>query len=159
MSCNSCNNCNTCNTCPQANPCATKCKSQITSADLGELIYIAGLDINLCKKYQAIIDTIGLTDCAGDPIAAGTPIVTCAEFQTEFCELLTTLTAGSPVAQGTVLIGADCLKHIMPAIQAPITITDTNCIDLTFVANVLSADITHPSRSRGCPRLFDQARD
>lgn len=128
-----------CNTCPQTNPCAPKCKSQITSADLGELIYIAGLDINLCKKYQTIIDALGLTDCNGNPIGAGTAIVTCPQFQTELCELLGALTLGAPVAEGTVLVGADCLRHVMPAFQGPLTFNDTNCIALDVTGNIVTA--------------------
>lgn len=139
MSCNSgCNTCNTgCNTCPQTNPCATKCKSQITSADLAELVYIAGLDVNLCQKYATIIDTIGLVDCEGNPLTAATPIVTCEAFQEQLCELLSTLTVGSPVIAGTVLVGADCLTHLMPAFQVPITVSDTSTLNLTLAgANI-----------------------
>ena len=130
---------NNCNTCPQTNPCAPKCKAQMTTAELGELVYISGLDINLCKKYSTIIDALGLNDCAGNPITASTGIVTCGQFQTEFCTLLTALTTGGPVTTGTVLIGADCVKHVMPAFQGPITVLDTTTIDLTLTAgNVLS---------------------
>jgi hypothetical protein len=132
--------CNTgCNTCPQTNPCATKCKSQITSADLAELVYIAGLDVNLCKKYSTIIDAMGLVDCNGNPIGAGTAIVTCPQFQAELCELLSALTTGAPVAPGTVLVGADCLKHVMPAFQVPLTFNDTTCITLDVNGNIVTA--------------------
>ena len=134
-----CNCGSNCDNCAQTNPCAPKCKAQITTAELGELVYISGLDINLCKKYSTIIDALGLNDCLGNPITASTNIVTCAQFQTQFCTLLTALTLGAPIAAGTVLIGADCLKHVMPAIQGPITVLDTSTIDLTLTAgNVLS---------------------
>ena len=128
-----------CDSCAQTNPCAPKCKAQITTAELGELVYIAGLDVNLCTKYSTIVDALGLNDCLGNPITASTNIVTCAQFQTQFCALLTALTLSTPVAAGTVLIGAGCVKHVMPAFQGPITVLDTSTIDLTLTAgNVLS---------------------
>lgn len=135
----SCGCANTCNTCPQTNPCQTKCLGQITQAMLGDLVYIAGLDINLCKKYSTIIDALGLVDCAGNPITAATQIVTCAAFEAQLCTILAGQDVGAPVAAGTLLIGADCAKHAMPAFQPPITILDTPCIDITLAANVLSA--------------------
>lgn len=128
-----------CNTCGPT-PCGqTPCKGQITEAELGELLYLQGLDINLCKKYQLVSGILGLRDCANNIIAPGTQIVTCAAFQDRLCAVIAALPDGGDLTAGDVVVGADCELLTIPAFQSPITVLDTNCIDLTLAANVLSA--------------------
>lgn len=139
MNCN-CNKCNPCNTCPQTNPCASKCIGTITAADIADLVYVAGLDVNLCKKYSPIDDiSTSYVDCNAVAIPDGAALVTCADFDEQLCETLTAYPNGADVSAGLLLIGKDCAAHAMPAFQAPLTVLDTNCIDLTLAANVLSA--------------------
>lgn len=120
--------------------CPPVCKP-ITSADLADLIYIAGLDINYCKKYQAVADVLGLVDCNGDPIIPGQPIVTCAQMQEQLCEIFSAFVSGGVLVPGTVVVGANCQTYTFPAFQAPLTVADGNCIDLTLVANNLNAEV------------------
>lgn len=140
MNCN-CSRCNTsCNTCPQTNPCTSKCIGTITAADIGDLVYVAGLDVNLCKKYAPIDDvSSSYVDCNNVAIPDGAALVTCADFDESLCETFTAYPTTTDVSAGTLLIGKDCAAHAMPAFQAPLSVVDTNCIDLTLAANVLSA--------------------
>lgn len=112
------------------------CRTAITSSDLAELIYIAGLDENLCEKFQAIAEITNLRDCAGNPIARTTPIVTCADFQARLCATFALLEdAGPLVLEGasvgtpTLIVGADCDLYSVP--ETLLTVVDTNCINLT----------------------------
>ncbi len=134
-----CGSCS-CNTGCDTSPCPTRCKGQVTEAELGTLVYLKGLDINLCPKYQAVANALGYKDCNGVAIVPGTQLVTCAGFQEQLCETFALLALGAPITTGTVLIGADCQRHAMPALQAPITVEDTDCIDLTLAGTVLTAD-------------------
>lgn len=127
-----------CNPDPCTN-CPPRCKP-ITSADLADLIYIAGLDVNYCKKYQEVADVLGLVDCNGDPIVPGQPIVTCAQMQEQLCEIFSTFVSGGVLVPGTVVVGANCQTYTVPPFQSPLTVADTPCIDLTLAGNVLSAN-------------------
>lgn len=123
------------------NPCSNcppKCKP-ITSADLATLVYIGGLDVNYCPKYQEVADVLGLVDCNGDPIVPGQPVVTCAQMQEQLCEIFAAFVSGGALVPGTVVVGANCQTYTMPAFQAPLVVADTACIDLTLAANTLSA--------------------
>lgn len=113
-----------------ADPTPEVCLTQVTSADLATLVYISGLDVNLCHKYQAVAAALQLTDCAGNLIALNTPIVTCAAFQAQLCATFALLATGAPVVLGvTQLVGDDCLTHVVP--ETPIVVVDTAAIDLT----------------------------
>lgn len=91
------------------------CRTSITSADLATLIYVQGLDINLCTKFQAIASLLQLEDCLGNPIAIDTPIVTCAAFASRLCLALNDLASGGTAVVGvTELVGSDCLTHVLP---------------------------------------------
>lgn len=112
------------------NPSPEVCLTQITSADLAELLYVYGLDENLCPKYAAIADQFQFLDCAGTIIAPNTPLVTCEEFAEQLCATIADLaTGGSVVLEVTQLVGADCLTYTIP--ETPITVIDTSTIDFT----------------------------
>lgn len=125
--------CSCCNSGPDQDQ---SCRQTITSADLAELFYIAGLDEELCCKFQEIAEITNLVDCEGNPIARTTPIVTCAGFRDFLCETFAdfddggaAVLEGAAVGTPTALVGADCETYTIP--ETPITVVDTNCINLT----------------------------
>lgn len=114
----------------QSQPPAELCLTQITSADLAELLYVYGLDENLCPKYAAVADQFQFLDCEGNVIAPNTPLVTCAAFAERLCETIATLATGGSVVLGvTQVVGADCLTYTIP--ETPITVIDSTTIDFT----------------------------
>lgn len=107
-----------------------KCRTTITSQDLAELLYVQGLDVNLCKKFAPIADLFQFRDCAGNIIAANTQIVTCVEFAARLCATLSALADGGTVVLGvTEVVGADCQTYVIP--ETPLVATDTSTIDFT----------------------------
>lgn len=54
------------------------------------------------------------------------------------CEQIGNMTNGGDAVPGTVLVGGDCVKYTFPA-AATLSVNDSASIDLTLVANVLSA--------------------
>lgn len=54
------------------------------------------------------------------------------------CEQIGNMTNGGDAGPGTVLVGGDCIKYTFPA-SAQLSVTDTSSIDLTLVADNLSA--------------------
>lgn len=125
--------CSCCNSGPDQDQ---SCRQTITSADLAELFYIAGLDEELCCKFQEIAEITNLVDCEGNPIARTTPIVTCAGFRDFLCETFAdfedggaAILEGAAVGTPTALVGADCETYTIP--ETPITVVDTTCINLT----------------------------
>lgn len=120
------------------------CRQSITSADLATLLYVQGLDVNLCEKFQTVASLLQLRDCVGNIIAANAQVVLCADFAAQLCNALAALPAGAAAVPGvTELIGADCLKHILP-LQVPLAVVDTPSVDLTInpaVPQVLQADV------------------
>lgn len=113
-------------------PRNTECRTQITSADLADLLYVQGLDVNLCEKFMPIAEALQLRDCAGNVIAADTQIVTCATFASRLCTALAALASGGTVTFGvTEVVGADCQVYTIP--ETPIIVVDTTTVDLTAV--------------------------
>lgn len=96
-------------------PVPDSCRVSITSADIAELLYIQGLDENLCTKWQEVVDIVGFVDCLGAPILPGAQIVTCAQFPARLCAAIATWAAGAVAVPGvTQLLGDDCLTHVLP---------------------------------------------
>lgn len=96
-------------------PIPDNCRVSITGADIAELLYIQGLDENLCKKWQEVADIVGFVDCLGNPIVPGAAIVTCADFPARLCAAIATWAAGAVAVPGvTQLLGDDCLTHTLP---------------------------------------------
>lgn len=54
------------------------------------------------------------------------------------CQQIQAFATGSDAVDGTVLIGSDCQKHTL-RFPDPITVIDTSSINMTFLANALSA--------------------
>lgn len=132
-------NCCACQTGPTPPPCRTV----ITSADLAELIYIAGLDEDLCEKFQLLTEIFQLTDCAGNLIAGSTEIVTCADFADQLCAAIADLvSAGDLVLEVTEVVGADCQTYTVP--ETLIAVVDTPSVNLTSsgpFGHTLQADV------------------
>lgn len=106
------------------------CRTQITSADLAELLYVQGLDVNLCEKFAPIANILQFRDCLGNIISANTQIVTCAAYATQLCDTLATLASGGAVTLGvTQVVGADCQTYVIP--ETPFVANDTSTIDFT----------------------------
>ena len=104
--------------CACQNDPVNPCRTTITSADLAELVYIQGLDENLCKKFQEVVDIVGFEDCLGNPITPGSQIVTCADFPARLCAAIATWAAGAVAVPGvTQLLGDDCLTHVLPVAE------------------------------------------
>jgi hypothetical protein len=96
------------NNCCQCAPAsvAPVCRVTVTSADLGDLIYVSGLDAGLCPKLETPHDVV--------------------------CGVLSALPAAGAAEFGsTQLVGADCQLYTVTEVQVVITVTDTPCIDLT----------------------------
>lgn len=129
--------------CCQTSPVPTSCRVTITSADIAELLYLQGLDADLCTKFQLLSDAVQLVDCAGNPISIDTPIVTCADFRNQLCAALLTLDEGGDVEFGvTQLVGNDCQTYVVQ--ETPLVVVDSDCIDLTAsgdFGHTLTADI------------------
>lgn len=127
----------------QTSPVPSSCRVAITSADLAELLYIQGLDSNLCTKFELLTDAVHLVDCAGNPISINTPIVTCADFAAQLCAALAALDSAGDVELGvTELVGADCQTYTVP--ETPLTVIDSDCINLTAsgdFGHTLTADV------------------
>lgn len=116
--------------CGCLDPAGPTCRTQITSADLATLLYVQGLDVNLCEKFAPIASLFQFRDCLGNIIAANSQIVTCADFATRLCETLATLAiGGSAILDVTEVVGADCKTYTIP--ETPITVIDTSSVDLT----------------------------
>lgn len=111
-------------------PQPSVCRTQITSADLAELLYIQGLDVNLCEKFAPIANILQFRDCLGNIISANSQIVTCAQYANQLCDTLATLASGGAVTLGvTQVVGADCQTYVIP--ETPFTAIDTTTIDFT----------------------------
>ncbi len=112
-----------------------KCRSDLTSTNIGELVWLQGLDVDLCQKFQRIVDVLALKDCLGNDITLDTPLVTCADFKAKLCEALTTLATNGEANTQTLLVGADCKLYTVPisgtVVEVPNTVTDTSTIDFT----------------------------
>jgi hypothetical protein len=117
----------------------------LSTVTLGSLVYLQGLDSNLCQRFQALADAVGLRDCAGDRIDLSTPIVTCNAFQDRLCEALVLLSDGGEIVFGqTQLVGADCKLYTVPTSggsETPNTVTDSSSVDLT-ASGTLGRDIS-----------------
>lgn len=99
-------------------PVPDSCRVSITSADIAELLYIQGLDENLCKKWQEVAEIVGFVDCLGAPILPGAQIVTCAQFPARLCAAIATWAEGAVAVPGvTQLLGDDCLTHTLPVAE------------------------------------------
>lgn len=111
-------------------PQPSVCRTQITSADLAELLYVQGLDVNLCEKFAPIANILQFRDCLGNIISANSQIVTCAQYANQLCDTLATLASGGAVTLGvTQVVGADCNTYVIP--ETPFTAVDTTTIDFT----------------------------
>lgn len=129
--------------CCQTSPVPSSCRVTITSADIAELLYVQGLDADLCVKFQLLSEAVQLVDCAGNVISIDTPIVTCADFRNQLCAALLTLDEGGDVEFGvTQLVGNDCQTYVVQ--ETPLVVVDSDCIDLTAsgdFGHTLTADI------------------
>ena len=127
----------------QVGPTPPVCRTVITSADLAELVYAAGLDEDLCEKFQLITDIFQLTDCEGNLIAGSTGIVTCDAFPALLCEEIAALALTGPLVLGvTEVVGVDCTTYTVP--ETPIIVVDTDSVDLTssgLFGHTLQADV------------------
>lgn len=111
-------------------PYEPSCRTVITSADLAELVYVQGLDENLCVKFQELADILQLTDCEGNRITFDEPIVTCEGFQDVLCEVFSTLGGGNPLQlEVTEIVGANCQTYTVP--ETLLTVIDSPAINLT----------------------------
>jgi hypothetical protein len=111
-------------------PVTPSCRQSITGADLATLLYVQGLDINLCTKFQSIASLSQLRDCAGNLIAPNAEVVLCSDFAAQLCSALSALaTGGSLVLGSTLVVGADCQTYTVP--ETPLVVNDSTCIDLT----------------------------
>lgn len=111
-------------------PQPSVCRTQITSADLADLLYVQGLDVNLCEKFAPIANILQFRDCLGNIISANSQIVTCAQYANQLCETLATLASGGAVTLGvTQVVGADCQTYVIP--ETPFVANDTTTIDFT----------------------------
>lgn len=118
------------NCCSCVNDAASSCKTQITMADLAELLYVKGLDANLCTKYAAIADFFQFRDCAGNIVASNSQIVVCSEFATKLCDTLEELASGGSVTLGvTEVLGSDCQVYTIP--ETVLVANDSTSIDFT----------------------------
>lgn len=116
--------------CSCMEPQPSVCRTQITSADLAELLYIQGLDVNLCEKFAPIANILQFRDCLGNIISANSQIVTCAQYASQLCNTLATLASGGAVTLGvTQVVGADCNTYVIP--ETPFVANDTTTIDFT----------------------------
>lgn len=131
-------NCNT--VAPQPAKC-DKCRSQLTVNNIGELVWLQGLDVNLCERFQKLADVVSLRDCAGNRISLDTPIVMCSDFKNQLCLALAGLANGGEAIPGsTKLIGNDCKVYTIPAGVAPAE-TPNAAIDTTSVNLTLSGTL------------------
>lgn len=106
------------------------CRAHITSADLAELLYVQGLDANLCTKFQRLNELFQFRDCENNIIEVDSQIVTCDEFADQLCQALADFESnGAVTLDVTQVVGADCQLYTIPETQ--FTVTDTNSIDLT----------------------------
>lgn len=133
LSVNSRGCCSCCNSGPQQDQ---NCRTTITSADLAELAYVAGLDEELCCKFQAIAEITSLIDCEGNPITRDEPLVTCEGFRDFLCETFAAMVdagvivlEGASVGTPTLLVGANCNTYTVP--ETNITVVDTDAINLS----------------------------
>lgn len=112
-----------------------KCRASLESTSIGALVWLQGLDVNLCERFQRLSDVIGLRDCVGTRISIDTPIVTCADFRNQLCNALTQLASGGIANSQTLLVGADCKTYTLPAttpgVETPNTAIDTSTIDMS----------------------------
>lgn len=130
---------------PQTN---NKCRPTLESTSIGALVWLQGLDANLCEKFQRLSDVLGLRDCAGNLISINTPLVTCADFRNQLCNALTQLASGGVANSQTLLVGADCKTYTLPAttpgIETPNTAVDTTTINMSAtgtLGRIISGDV------------------
>lgn len=115
-------------------PCNNKCRASLGSSSIAELVYLAGLDENLCDKFQRVVDVIGLLDCAGNHITIDTPLVTCADFANQLCAALVALEEGGEATpEVTLLVGADCKLYTLPPSGSPGSETPNTAVDTTTI--------------------------
>lgn len=123
--------------CSCQEPNTSSCRVAITSADLATLLYVEGLDANLCLKYSQITELFQFRDCAGNIILSNSEIVTCADFRTRLCATLEALASGGSVELGvTQVVGSDCLLYTIP--ETPLVANDSTSVDFTT-----SGDFNH----------------
>lgn len=126
--------CSGCNR-PAQHTCTNRCHTNLTNTDLGELIYLQGLDSSFCEKFQRLADILQLTDCAGNPVSFSTPVVTCAAFQEHLCTLISNLAVGGEAVPGvTQLLGSDCKLYTVPPTGAPVVETPNSTTSTTTLA-------------------------
>lgn len=124
-----------------------KCRNALANTSIAELVWLQGLDVNLCERFQRLVDVVGLRDCAGNRISLETPVVLCSDFQTQLCDAIAGLASGGiAIPESTQLLGADCLLYTIPTPGAPGTeipnsVTDTSSINFS-ATGTLSRNIS-----------------
>lgn len=146
-------------------PTCQKCRTPLTMTNIQELIWLQGLDEDLCVAFQLVSDVLGLRDCAGTRISQETPIVTCAAFQSKLCEIIAGLVdGGEAVPEVTQLVGADCKLYTIPPSgvvpgETPNTVTDTPTVNLsatgTLGRNISAAVVVSPQLGNDLVALAD----
>lgn len=120
---------------PNLPPTNNRCRPALESTDIQTLVWLKGLDANLCEKFQRLADVLSLRDCAGNLISLDYPLVTCADFRNQLCNALTLLASGGVANSQTLLVGADCKTYTLPVttpgIETPNTVVDTSTIDFS----------------------------
>lgn len=122
-----------------------QCRATLETTSIEQLVWVQGLNVNLCTRWQRLADLLGLKDCAGNSIASDTPLVTCADFKNRLCAALTALEQNGEATAGTLLVGADCKLYSFPDIEpspsTPVTVTDTNSVDMTLTGQNIKSDV------------------
>ncbi len=117
-------------------PCTVdKCRTTLETTKIDTLVWLQGLNVNLCERFQRLSDVLSLKDCLGNTITLDTPLVTCADFKSRLCEALATLAENGEATASTLLVGADCKLYTVPTSgpvsETPNTVTDTATINFT----------------------------
>lgn len=146
-------------------PTCQKCRTPLTMTNIQELVWLQGLDEDLCVAFQRVSDVLGLRDCAGNRISQETPIVTCEDFKAQLCAALAGLAAGGEaVPESTLLVGADCKLYTIPPSgvvpsETPNTVTDTPTVNLsatgTLGRNISAAVVVSPQSGNDLVALAD----
>lgn len=113
------------------------------SVDIGDLLYIAGVDADLCEKFTLAAGLFSLTDCTSTLVPITTPVVTCTNFNTLLCARLAALTLTGPVVLGTTqVVGKDCSSYTIP--ETVLTRVNSPSITLSLVgifSHTIRADL------------------
>lgn len=118
-------------------PCTKdKCRKSLETTKIAQLVWLQGLDENLCERFMRLVDAVKLRDCAGNAVTLETPVVLCSDFKAQLCAALSGLASGGEaVPDVTQLVGADCKLYTVPAagevVETPNAVVDTTTIDFS----------------------------